>query len=108
MAKGILLVQSRPISPEAEAEYNRWYDEEHIPDVLKVPGIVSARRLRARDAGPIRVSGEAQPYIIVYELEADDLNTPMDELAKRTAEGSVTLSDTIDRPSLTTVYELID
>jgi len=30
-----------------EAEFNRWYDEEHIPDILAFRGAVSVRRYRA-------------------------------------------------------------
>ena len=29
-----------------EAEYNRWYDDQHIPDVLAVPGFVGVQRFK--------------------------------------------------------------
>ncbi len=41
---GIFLVLSRPTSPEQEDEFNRWYDEHHVPDALLLPGFVSGRR----------------------------------------------------------------
>jgi hypothetical protein len=53
MAKGIILVESRPSSPEREQEYNTWYDETHLPELVALDGFVSARRLRPVDAnGP--------------------------------------------------------
>ena len=36
----------------AEAELERWYDEEHMPMLAAVPGTVRARRLRSLDAKP--------------------------------------------------------
>ena len=65
MAKGIILVETFPSSPEREQEYNIWYDEVHLPELVALDGIVSARRLRP-------VNGEG-PYIALYEIEGDDL-----------------------------------
>jgi hypothetical protein len=41
-------------------EYNRWYDEEHLPRLVTVPGVVRARRYTA-------VSGNPR-YLTAYEL----------------------------------------
>jgi hypothetical protein len=108
MSKGILMVQSTPVSAEREAEYNRWYDEEHFPDVLGVPGFTAARRYRIADAGPLKARSDIPPYIIVYEIEADDVNVPLEELRRRTEAGSIRLSDTILLPSITAFYELLE
>ena len=32
------------IPAEHEAEFNRVYDEQHVPDLLSVPGVRAARR----------------------------------------------------------------
>ena len=50
MAKGIILVETFPSSPEREQEYNTWYDEVHLPELVALDGFVSARRLRPVDA----------------------------------------------------------
>ncbi|EUA30510.1 hypothetical protein I553_4767 [Mycobacterium xenopi 4042] len=51
--KGILYVESRPSSPDRDAEYNSWYDEIHLPQLMALDGFVSARRLRpVADDGP--------------------------------------------------------
>jgi hypothetical protein len=34
--------------PELEAEFNEWYDKEHIPALAAVPGVLCARRFRGR------------------------------------------------------------
>jgi hypothetical protein len=48
------------IPPEHDAEFNRWYDEEHVPALRKVDGVLGARRFRARVGAP--------RYIALYEL----------------------------------------
>jgi hypothetical protein len=35
------------ITPDREKSFNEWYNHEHIPDVFKFKGVVSARRYRA-------------------------------------------------------------
>jgi hypothetical protein len=51
MAAGLLFVYTDPgpSGPVAEAEYHDWYDREHGPARLRVPGLVSARRYQALD-----------------------------------------------------------
>src|SRR5438270_792361 len=57
---GLLMVWT-DIDPEFEAEFNRWYNEEHLPRLLEVPGCLGARRF---------VAVEGQPkYLTVYEFE---------------------------------------
>jgi hypothetical protein len=105
MPKGIMVVQSSPAEGR-EGEYNEWYSQTHIPQLLEIPGFVSARRFR--------VSGEQQSpghqYLAVYELEADDLGEAVAELRSRSASGKTDRSDALaSSPApVVTVYELID
>jgi len=57
---GLLMVWT-DIDPEFEAEFNQWYDEEHIARLLQVPGFLSAGRY-------VAVKG-ALKYLAMYELE---------------------------------------
>jgi hypothetical protein len=43
---GGLLVNAMNVDPEHDAEFNEWYDHEHIPALAAVPGVLSARRFR--------------------------------------------------------------
>ena len=45
MAKHVLLVFSNP-TEGAEEDYNRWYDEVHLPEVVQTDGFVSAQRFK--------------------------------------------------------------
>jgi hypothetical protein len=88
MPKGILIVESRPASAERAAEYNSWYTETHIPDVLRVDGFVSARRFAAVGDG-----GEDGPFVAIYEIEADDLQAAFAALGEAAARGEMQMSD---------------
>jgi hypothetical protein len=57
---GLLMVWT-DIDAGHEAEFNRWYDEEHIPRLLQLPGFLSAGRYVALKGGP--------KYLAIYELE---------------------------------------
>ncbi len=59
----VLFVVKATISKDREAAFNRWYTEEHCPQLLRFPGAVSARRYRA-------IMGEdTYQYLAVYEFQ---------------------------------------
>jgi hypothetical protein len=62
MPKGVLIVESRPASPDEAAAYHDWYDNKHIPEVLQLEGFVSARRLEPLDGGM---------FVVIYEIDGD-------------------------------------
>jgi hypothetical protein len=43
MKRGLLLTLTQP-PPAMDEEFNAWYDEEHLPERLAIPGFRSARR----------------------------------------------------------------
>ena len=57
---GGLLLNAMNIAPEREAEFNEWYDKEHIPALGAVPGVLCARRFRG-------TSGNRR-YVALYHL----------------------------------------
>lgn len=63
-AQGLLAVWT-DIAPEAEREFNEWYNTEHIPQLLGVPGFLSGRRYQA-------VEGEPK-YLALYELTGPEV-----------------------------------
>jgi hypothetical protein len=66
---GVILVTSVDITSGAEDEFNRWYNEVHLPEVLACTGFISASRYECTDGQP--------RYIAVYELESPEaLTTP--------------------------------
>ncbi|MDB5510687.1 MAG: hypothetical protein JWR08_170 [Enterovirga sp.] len=62
--KGILLVTMQP-PPALEEEFNAWYDTEHVPERLAVPGFESGIRF-------VCVSGSPR-YVALYDLNTVDV-----------------------------------
>jgi hypothetical protein len=75
MARYILEVRTNCNDPEKEAEYNDWYNNTHLPDVLETPGVVRATRYENIDPA----EGEAK-FVAIYEIETDDIDTFMKTL----------------------------
>ena len=67
-----LLLALVDVPPEIEADFNRWYDTEHIPERLAVPGFRAARRYRSVEpGGPFPSYYEGTPrYQTLYELDS--------------------------------------
>jgi hypothetical protein len=71
-AKFLLAVGHADLPPEVIDEYNAWYNTEHIPSYLEIPGVLNARRfmLAKGDSGiPSGVSGPQ--FIALYDLAND-------------------------------------
>ncbi len=60
-----LLVVWTDVAPEAEEEFNQWYNTEHIPQLLGVKGFLSGKRYQAADGTP--------KYIAIYELADENV-----------------------------------
>ena len=74
--------------------FNRWYDEVHIGDVLKVPGMVDAKRFRLE-------GGDGRwRYLALYEMECDDPEAVIAELTSRAGTDAMPLTDALDMESV--------
>jgi hypothetical protein len=71
--KGMLLT-SMDIDPSDEAEFNRWYDREHLWERVAIDGFLEARRYIAHEGRP--------KYLSLYSTETFDV---LDSPAYRTA-----------------------
>jgi hypothetical protein len=68
MTNGMLFVYTDP-GPVPQAEFDDWYDNEHGPARLTVPGIANGYRFAALD-------GLAPPWLATYDLELEALDSP--------------------------------
>jgi hypothetical protein len=57
---GLMMVWT-DIPADKEPEFNRWYNEEHLAERLRIPGFLSGARYEAVKGGP--------KHLAVYELE---------------------------------------
>ena len=58
-----VLVVTMDVDPEDEAEFNKWYNEQHLPERMEIPGYVSARRFKLEEGNG------ALTYLCIWELE---------------------------------------
>ena len=61
---GCLLLVIIEVDPAHDAEFNRWYDEEHLPERMACPGFLRGRRFRA-SANPLK-------YLALYDLQGPE------------------------------------
>ncbi|PZC50742.1 MAG: hypothetical protein DK304_000612 [Chloroflexi bacterium] len=73
------------VALDKEVIFNQVYDEEHVPELLKVPGVLSAVRFKRQPKVEIAINGELQmyeyadepAYAAIYEI--DNPNVLMSE-----------------------------
>lgn len=79
IASRYLFVVSMDVAPEKEALFNEVYDEEHVPYLMEVPGVLAVSRAKAEAfqmaiAGKVDDKPAASPaYIALYEVESPEV-----------------------------------
>ena len=75
-----VFMASMDVAPEKEALFNEVYDEEHVPNLLKVPGVIAVTRLKQVPL-TLSIGGEQKEIIAegeptfsaIYEIESPDV-----------------------------------
>ena len=75
-----LFSASMNVEPEKEALFNEVYDKEHVPQLLKVPGVVSVARFKKQEV-TLLIGGERKTivfeeeplYNALYEVESPEV-----------------------------------
>lgn len=73
--RGVMVVMT-DVDPAHEDAFNRWYDTEHVPERVALPGVRCAWRFVRRESAPqppadtVEVQRGAK-YMVIYEY--DDL-----------------------------------
>ena len=57
-----VLVVTMEMDEADEAEFNEWYNEQHLPERMAIPGYVSARRFKLEDGN------NALKYLCIWEM----------------------------------------
>lgn len=89
----MFLAWSSPVSPEADAEFNDWYANTHVPQVkAAVPAVTTVRRfalLGSGESGPKR-------YLACYELSDGDAASAAQALNAASTGGKFDMTPTMD------------
>jgi hypothetical protein len=78
----ILVVYTNAVAGR-EAEFNDWYDNEHLADVLRIPCFVGARRytLSPEKLDPEKPDFEYR-YLAIYEIDGCSAREALDRLSE--------------------------
>lgn len=89
------LVFSDPV-PGREVQFNSWYSDRHLPDVLDVPGYLAARRysLEATQGAVSR----PWHYLTIYEIDQSRYLVATAELAARSGTDRMPISEAAQKP----------
>ena len=88
------------IPADKEADFNKWYNEEHLPELLSVPGVLNAARYEAVRSGP--------KHLACYELESPEVvQTDAFKNRPRTEWGSRVSPSIIGTNFIGNTYEMI-
>ena len=107
MTRYLLFAFSDCIDPSREKEFNEWYDNMHVPDMLETPGMISATRW----VGAEPKENQRRKYLALYELETDDV-AEFDKKVQEVGMGTVQrgrFSDlpVFDPPDIPRIYRQI-
>lgn len=100
MPKYKLVVMSKPVKGR-EAEYNDWYQNVHLRDILSC-GFNAAQRFRLADAV---ANAKPFPYMAIYEAEVDDPKALIQNLINRSSSGEIAISDALDPDLYVSMYQ---
>jgi hypothetical protein len=77
-----IMIASMDVDPEHEAIFNEVYDKEHVPNLSKVPGVISVTRYKKGEL-TMNIGGERKTivfenepqYTAIYELDSPEVLT---------------------------------
>jgi len=77
-----LFAAAMDVEPDKEALFNEVYDEEHIPTLMTVPGVISVARFKTQELTMI-IGGERRTIVVeneprysaLYEIESPEVLT---------------------------------
>lgn len=96
-----LLVMSKP-APGRESEYNNWYQNLHLHQLLTLDDVQSAQRFRLTQT---LTDGEVFPYLAIYDVTTDNPAGLLEEIKSRAESAVFTMSDALDADLHAALYE---
>ena len=77
MERWLLVAETNCTDPSREKEFNRWYDNIHLPDILETPGFIRATRYE--NSSPAEGRGK---FLVLYQIETEDMEQTMAALGE--------------------------
>ncbi|MCB8885622.1 hypothetical protein BIS17_07845, partial [Bordetella pertussis] len=102
MPRHKLVVLTNPVEGR-EQEFDDWYMNTHMPDVMRVPGFVSGQRFTWAHA-QAKPHAQTWRYLTILEIDTDDLQATLDDLMARPGTAAMRMSDALAEQRLAYVF----
>jgi hypothetical protein len=93
----VVLTQAKP---GREAEFGRWYDERHLDDVARIPGIVATRRFKVVHQKVANLNAPQWCSLAIYDIEAEDPRSVLNAIYAVSGTEAMPLSEAFNRDGL--------
>ena len=103
--KYYFMVFSNPVSGK-EGEFLKWYEGQHMHDLLRIPGFTAAQFFKLADS---QFAGtQPQRYLMIWEFDTDNLAGVFADVNARLKDGRTVQSPAFDNPTFnsTTMYPI--
>lgn len=102
MPRHVLIVLTNAVEGR-EGEFNQWYDEVHLSDVLGVEGFAAAQRFKLSE--PQMMEDRSYEYLAIYEIDAEDVGRALSGL--REGSGTMEISTALDQNAKAIAFSAI-
>ncbi|HEX7741191.1 MAG TPA: hypothetical protein VF442_01965 [Sphingobium sp.] len=83
-----------------DQEFRDWYDAQHLGDVARVDGVVSARRLNIGYQKVYDIDVPQYTSMTIYELETDDPEALVAKLSAMAGSDAMPMSDAVEKSGM--------
>jgi hypothetical protein len=86
-----------------EDEFDAWYDNQHLGDVARIRGVVSARRFNVEWQKTTELEAPHWRSLAIYEIEADDPRAVVAAISAASGTEAMPISDAMTKSGLVQV-----
>lgn len=85
-----------------EDEFNDWYDNVHLGDIVALPGFEGASRYELE---PGQDNPAGHKYLAIYDMKTDDVGATMQNMIEAATTGKMEISEAMAMPTVTLLYK---
>jgi len=86
--------------PGLEEEYVRWYSGQHLSDVKRMPGVISAKLFRMDFQRVYDLDAPQWTLMTIYELEGDNAEEIIDSIKAASGTPAMPATETLDKSGM--------
>ncbi|WP_375398714.1 hypothetical protein [uncultured Sphingomonas sp.] len=87
-------------SPGRQQEFEHWYDERHLDDVVAVEGVRSATRFRILSQNVSGIDAPQWCSLAIYDIDADDPEAVVARISATAGSAAMPTSEALSRDGL--------